>query len=381
MASPEVLDFRALLAPVRADAPCGENLRDDPSPTSPYYQIKDARNLARAQERAQQQAEDPSAAPAPDWQPVLELAPRMLAERSKDLEIAAWLIEALARERGFAGLRDGFRLARGLVDGFWDGIFPRPDEEGVSTRVAPLTGLNGDEAEGTLIVPIGMIPLLEDGEGRKLGMWHYRTAREVAAIQDLDLRRRRIESGAAALESFHQAVAAADRTALFTRLDDIGQALEELEGLSRSLDQRCHTDAPPVSSLRQTLTDVRDSLKFLTKDLARPAEAGAAPDARASQDGALPGAVARAAGAAAAVPGEVRSRQDALDAVRKARDYLRQSEPHSPLPYLLDQALRWGETPLHVLVAELIPDPTALAAFQVRTGMASAPGQEQATPS
>jgi type VI secretion system protein ImpA len=132
--------------------------------------------------------------------------------------------------------------------------------------------------------------------------------------------------------------------------------------------------------LRQTLTDVRDSLKFLTKDLPRPAEAGAAPEARASQDGALPGTGARA-GAAAAVPGEVRSRQDALDAVRKARDYLRQSEPHSPLPYLLDQALRWGETPLHKLVAELIPDPTALAAFQVRTGMASAPGQEQATPS
>ena len=380
MASPVSLDLAVLLAPVRADAPCGENLREDPSPTSLYYQVKDARNLARAQERAIQQAEDPSAAPGPDWQPVLELAPRLPAERSKDLEIAAWFIEALTRERGFAGLRDGFRLVRGLVDTFWDGLYPVPDEEGISTRVAPLTGLNGDEAEGTLIVPIGMIPLLEDGDGRQLGMWHYKTAREVAALQDPEQRKRRLEAGAAPLETFQAAVAASDRNALFSRLDDIAQALEELEGLSRSLDERCQRNAPPTSSLRQTLTEVLDSLRFLTKDLPRPVQAEPTSSASAPQDGAATASRAAAA-TQPAVPGEVRSREDALDAVRRARDYLRRSEPHSPLPYLLDQALRWGETPLHVLVSELIPDPTALAAFQMRTGMATPAGQGQANPS
>jgi type VI secretion system protein ImpA len=373
MASPEVLDLAALLAPIRADAPCGENLRNDPSPTSPYYQVKEARDQARTQERALQLSEDPSSAPAPDWQPVLELAPRLLAERAKDLQVAAWLIEALARERGFAGLRDGFRLARGLVDGFWDGLYPTPDEEGVSTRVAPLTGLNGDESEGTLIVPIGMIQVLEDGEGRKLGAWHFKLARELAAIQDPELRARRLENGAPTLEGFRSAAAAADRAALFTRLDDVDQALNELEALGKSLEARCQRDAPPTSSVRQALSEVRDCLRFLTKDLPRPVEVGAAPGDAQAQDSKESRAQSSAP---AAEPGVVRSRQDALDAVRKARDYWRQTEPHSPLPYLLDQALRWGQTPLHLLVPELIPDAAALAAFQLRTGMVTPAGQE-----
>jgi type VI secretion system protein ImpA len=166
-----MLDTESLLRPIREGAPAGDNLRDDPSPTSLYYRIKDARNTARSVERAAQQSDDPARAPSADWRPVLELAPRVLAEVSKDLEVAAWLIEAQVREEGFAGLASGFVLARRLIEGFWDGLQPMPDEEGMTTRVAPLTGLNGDEAEGTLIVPIGMVPLLADEGARARRRW------------------------------------------------------------------------------------------------------------------------------------------------------------------------------------------------------------------
>ena len=51
MATPEIVDISGLLQPVSGDNPCGSNIREDPSPTSPYYTIKDARNAARAAER------------------------------------------------------------------------------------------------------------------------------------------------------------------------------------------------------------------------------------------------------------------------------------------------------------------------------------------
>lgn len=353
-----MLDTESLLRPIREGAPAGDNLRDDPSPTSVYYRIKDARNTARSVERAAQQSDDPARAPAADWGPVLDLAPRVLTEVSKDLEVAAWLIEAQVREDGFAGLASGFALVRRMVETFWDGLLPLPDEEGMTTRVAPLTGLNGDESEGTLIVPIGMVPLLGDENG-PLSAWHYRAARELAALTDPEVKQRRIDAGAATLERFHAAVAATDPGELFQRLDDVELCMRELESLGRVLDERCGRASPPASSIRQALQDVLDCMRYLTKDLTRPETAAAA----AAASGA-----ARPAGAPSA-PGTISTRQDAIETLRRVRDYFRKSEPHSPLSYVIDQGIRWSQMPLHQLVNELIPDPSALASFQMRTGV------------
>ena len=39
--------------------------------------------------------------------------------------------------------------------------------------------------------------------------------------------------------------------------------------------------------------------------------------------------------------------------------FFRQTEPHSPIPYTLEQTVRWGRMPLPDLLAELIPDSNA----------------------
>ncbi len=359
-----MLDTESLLRPIREGAPAGENLRDDPSPTSPYYQIKDARNAARSMERAAQQAEDPASAPSADWQPVLELGPRLLGEISKDLEIAVWLIEAQVRKEGFAGLRNGFELVRRLLESFWDTLHPLPDEEGITTRVAPLTGLNGDEAEGTLIVPIGMVPLLYD-DGMPLSAWHFRAARETAALADPDQRTRRLEGGVVPLERFTAAVSAADPGQLHAKVAEIEACLKEFDALSRVLDERCGSTAPPTSNIRQAIQDVLDCMRYLTKDLPQPLQGEVGASSAADGADALRSNTARAPSA----PGVVNSRQDAIEALKRVRDFFRQTEPHSPLSYLVDQALRWSQIPLHLLVRELIPDPSALASFQMRTGI------------
>ncbi len=159
MPSPDVLDFAKLLAPIPGEKPAGTDLRANAGPTSVYYQVKDGRNNARAAERRMEGGLEDST--PPDWKTVAAAATKGLAESTKDLELTAYLIEALGRTHGFAGLRDGFKLTRGLVEQFWDGIFPTPDEEGVPSRVAPLTGLNGEDAEGTLIAPINRIPITD----------------------------------------------------------------------------------------------------------------------------------------------------------------------------------------------------------------------------
>jgi type VI secretion system protein ImpA len=365
-----MVDLDSLLRPIRDDAPAGDNLRDDPSPDSPYYRIKDARNAARAAERAAQMADDPTAVPAADWSAVVELAPQILAQHSKDLEIAAWYIEGLVREQGFEGLQHGFRAVRALVENFWDHLHPRPDEEGLRTRVGAIGGLNGDESEGTLIVPIGMAPLVIDHAGA-LGAWHHRSAREIAAIADPEARARRIQAGAVPQERIDAAIQAAPAEELLERRAALQNCLTEFDAMSSAFDARCGADAPPASNIRAALREALESLEYLTRHLVADAPAEApAPAAGTAPTG-------RTAGqATVAAPGVIASREDAVAALGKVRDWYRKSEPHSPVSYLIEQAARWSQLPLHQLIAELIPDETAREHFQMRTGIPRASTEE-----
>ena len=62
--------------------------------------------------------------PAPLWRTVRELALKTLAETTKDLEVAAWLTEAMVRSHGLAGLTAGAQVMAGLAERYWDGLFP-----------------------------------------------------------------------------------------------------------------------------------------------------------------------------------------------------------------------------------------------------------------
>lgn len=355
MASPEVIDFEKLLAPIAGENPAGMDLRTDPTPNSPYYAIKDARNRARADERRLE--EDPEGSDAkPDWKPVLQLAQQTLAEKSKDLEVTAYLVEALVRAHALAGLRDGFRLLREYCDQYWDqGLYPLPDEDGVETRVYPLTGLNGADAVGTLIGPIQHVKITEGKSDLPLAYFQYKQACDVAGLPP-DQQERRIEQGAVSLEKFMAAVAESSADFYAALKEDIEQCVDEFYKLSEVLDNRCGSAAPPTSNIRNALQDVREAVERISKDKFPSAEsaADAAGDAAAGNGGAASGS------ASTAVPvGAVRSRDDAFRVLGQVAEYFRKNEPHSPISFAIEQIVRWGRMPLPLLLSELIPDTTA----------------------
>ena len=119
-----------LLQPIPGGSSAGADLRYDPV----YDKIKDAR------------LEDDDA-PQGDWQRprkaadfalVAKLAGDSLASRSKDLQLAAWLTEAQLRREGFPGLRDGLELLRGLLERFWEELYPPLEDGDAELRAAPL---------------------------------------------------------------------------------------------------------------------------------------------------------------------------------------------------------------------------------------------------
>ena len=53
---------------------------------------------------------------------------------------------------------------------------------------------------------------------------------------------------------------------------------------------------------------------------------------------------------------KLQNRQDAFNLIKEVSSFLRKTEPHSPVPFLLDKALKWGAMPFEKLLSELIRD-------------------------
>ena len=359
MGSPDVLDFDRLLAPIPGENPAGRPLRADFSPTSLYQAIKDSRSAARAGERNAAWSDESDTQDGDHrahWKRLLELAPKAIAEESKDFEIAAWLSEALVRQYGYAGLRDGFRLMRELAETFWDNLYPLPDEEGLSTRTAPLAGLNGEESDGVILAPIAGVPVTAAGSCRALTLADHRRAIDLDRLSDPDKRAQRIEQGTVTLQTFDKAVL--ETPAEFYRglLADLEACSLEFEKLCAVMEEKCgkdengHSLAPPSSAIREALETSRSELRSIARHVF-PAEDGAT--SAADSEGAALVPLNSQSPKFASV---VRTREDAFRALLQVADYFKRTEPHSPVAYALEQAVRWGRMPLPELLTELIPE-------------------------
>ena len=120
----------ALLAPIPGDNPAGKDLRYDPR----YDQVKEARR---------EDLELPPGGLATDrkladWAQTAKLARALLEKETKDLQLAAWLTEALLKRDGLSGFTTGLDALRGLLEQFWEGAYPEWDEDDPEMRAGPL---------------------------------------------------------------------------------------------------------------------------------------------------------------------------------------------------------------------------------------------------
>jgi type VI secretion system protein ImpA len=363
MPSPDILDFQSLLAPISGENPAGQQLRRG---DRAYDEVRDAADRARSAEKkllyeGGVDSHGQQTTPA-DWGSILKLAPKTLAQQSKDLRLVAALIEALVRVKGFAGLRDGFRLVRELVSTYWDTLHPLPDEDGIATRVAPLTYLNGEEGKGTLPDPILRIPI---SEGKSVGPFStadYRDAAALEMVSDPEKRARREEEpGVVTMQAFQSAVHETSPRFFSALLEDITQCREEFAELGRTLEQRCGKDAdgyplaPPSAAIREALETCFDVASKISRNVVGPpATVEVADKTVVSADENPDGALTVPAGGD--FRGTVRSREEAFRALLRVAEYFKQTEPHSPVSYALEQAVRWGRMSLPDLLADLVPE-------------------------
>ena len=194
----ERIEVTALLAPF-ATAGAGDNIREGGPGSDIYLRIKDERAAARLAERGASNGDsdvDPLSAGLASWADLADGASAILTDHAKDLEVAAWLCEALLRTGGVAGLGDGFDLLNGLIATYWDsGLWPASDEDGDEGRLAALFGLFGRGGTGTLLQPLKLVPL-SDRAGDRVTLWSAELAFAPPPPRSADERRRRWSTNA-----------------------------------------------------------------------------------------------------------------------------------------------------------------------------------------
>ena len=365
MTASQVIDIDALLAPISVEQPAGTDPRSDTSSTSLYYATKDARNAARSAERASVE----TGGPAPEeWDVVLDTAVKVLIGHAKDLEIASWLIEALVRKEGLAGLRDGLKVMTGIATNFWEQCFPEIDEDGVEGKVAAVAGLNGSGAIGTLIQPIRLTPLTH-GSQAGYSLWSYEQATDLEKVTDPNRRQERIDDGAVTMEQFLRSVAetsAAELSATVRVVDECQVALREM---SAAFDTVAGVDSPPVSALRELLDQISSAVRHFAADkLAAAAYSDPAAAEQPAEASAATGGGEAATPAARRIDG-YSSREEALVELVRIASYFRKTEPHSPISYTLEDAVRRARMTLPELLHELAEDPTHIQRILMAAGI------------
>lgn len=124
---------RALVGatPIPGDAPAGANVRYEPE-------------FERLQ--AEVSKIDTEGPKAVDWKLASGLAGTILAEKSKDLLVAAYYVYGLLRTESYAGLADGLTALRDMMNAWWDDLNPPRKRENaraaainwMAERLAPI---------------------------------------------------------------------------------------------------------------------------------------------------------------------------------------------------------------------------------------------------
>ena len=366
---PDGFDLEALLAPIPGDSPVGSDIREDFSAQSPYNRLRDARSEARDAEKMQDAGNPDAADPTPLWRTVRDLAQKTLKETAKDLEVAAWLTEAMVRAFGLLGLAAGARVISGLSERYWDTLYPMPDEYGMETRVSPVQGLNGQDGGGSLMQPLYKLPLFERPDGSPIAYYQYQASEQMTTLDKARLEAR-VKAGGIPFADMEKEARAQTRQLGVVRTN-ARTALRAWEGMAKILDDKAGADSPSTSHVRDLVRALMAiANRYAPPEAAEPEAADPTePDAEDSADT----AEADDAPVARRTRGAVLDREGALKQLEELSAWFLRTEPHSPLSYTLEEAVRRGRLTWPELLEEILTDKNTRDGMLVKLGIRPPP--------
>ncbi|WP_299129510.1 ImpA family type VI secretion system protein [uncultured Vibrio sp.] len=406
-----------LLVPISDDAPSGTYLKLD---RSTYRSLRNVYNSAQSSLRQLVETPDASSDPAivdantDNWAELRKVSEETLTSQSKDLEILGWYITSqLFTSQPFHNLASAVPALNLFIDQFWDTLNPMPPEaklkasddvgkakEITEFRTKPLLQLVGESVDSSsFYIPFQMLDFCA---GVTFG--DYLTAERKGNIAELK------ES---ALGAFDQSVS--------ETLFQLTSIYSELEIVEKNLAAKCQAVGATVISFNFIKTNVRDLIKAIhflvgekftpwplddefhviqntadapvqsdstpaASEQANNPASNSSPATAINQDlGQEPLANPAQSHASSVQPTSsqvqtvvqnvssingIVNRDHAFQEIRKIAEYFKETEPHSPIAFLLERSIRWGYMSFPELLQEMIGnEQNVIAQINQMTGM------------
>jgi len=348
MTSAPLIDADALLAPIPGDNPTG-----CPVPFGVREELERLRKEIDPADFAPDDLMRPAAFQKADWAGIVRRAQETLTGTSKDLLVAARLTEALVKEHGFAGLRDGLHLLRELVEQCWDRLNPAVEsDEDLEIRAAPFFWL--DEPDRGALFPntLRMVPMLHGEKGPY--SW-------------VDWKEAQGGKGQITPADVDKAIEATPREDCQALVDDLSQSSQELDALSQDLNAKLGQYAPAFTGLRQALGECRTLAEQILQRKG-PGESQVVSGGGTGAEGDQ-----TTNGRPSSGDGQAISRAQVYRQLSEAAALLQRLEPQSPIPYLINRAVELGSLPFPELMKQLIRNNEVLGEMNRELGIKEPP--------
>ena len=290
-----------------------------------------------------------------DWDLTINLSAQGLTQQSKDLMLVAWLNEGLAQRHHFEGITFGLNLAEQILQSFWDTLYPSL-EEGLEERAARLSWL-----KTSLTDIVGGLPITQ---GQHFGVLRYDESRHVEnlALQNPKAMQVALDEGKINAEIFQRSVVLSDSDHLRQKALQIADSLTACRQLQQTIDRLFGAEAPSFASLVDILARASQLAEKLLKDrgielsppVPTPTEAVADTSPSPAPGVTMNNLVQDAP--AAPMRTTPLTRDEAFTMLAGIAQFFKQTEPQSPVPYLIERAIKWGNMPLEGWLSDVIKD-------------------------
>lgn len=386
-----MIDVEGLLSPISEQAPCGAYLKLD---RTTYRSLRNAYNTAQSSFR--QLVETPDASKNEDlleanhnnWQALNNTTYETLRQSTKDLEILGWYIASqLFTDAPFLHLSQSLDVLKQYVELYWPTLNPMPPREKLKAtddesaarewaefRIKPLLQLVGESDDSTAIyVPLQLTPLIS-----------------TITYGDFLLAER--DGSLAVLKESTQK--AFNEQELQDTLQNLAQSLESLTTTETLIAAKCkEVGASTVSFkfIKSNLVNLLKAIEYLVRDICahwpldsnyqlitetesanQTSTNNIVPDPVAQTESTTPlqaqvstttqdaihtatnGMNLSNSAQQTVTSSAISNRDQAFGELRKLAEFFKQTEPHSPISFLLERAIRWGYMSLPELLEEMI---------------------------
>ncbi|EIQ0266893.1 type VI secretion system protein TssA [Escherichia coli] len=337
------INIEVLLQPIDSKSPVGENIEYE----LVYNEIRQARESdPEYLSGGEWSITEPRSA---DWKKVRNLCEQVLRYQSKDFQISCWYVESLTYIYGPEGLAVGCDYLSEFISRFWENCWPSIDE-GPEMRYSKLIKLDKD-----IVRCLNEYPILKRKD-INLSYWYKVRSFEHNLIINPERRDEIIASeGDYSIKTFEKLtsnISPSDISAKLHHLVDIPHKLDELESCyffnSKDIIHGV------FNKTRECISDLTVFLNKLAPAMMR------ANKSQLDSEVLIEESVAPYISNLSVGDNETlkknMSRELALKQMKEIADFFRETEPSSPVPYLIERAVRWANMSVTDWLNELLPD-------------------------